>query len=212
MLDLFLATAKIAPKHIEETTLPLLFSQLPDGAVPATSAARAARALATLRTLCIAPVLFETLVIRLLVRLELCEDIWYALAMLGTLQSVLQSKIDEGHVDVAKYVESLVPKLYELVGTKGLFGDVKLVEAAAAVVTLVARTLTAECVARSIMVYWHRRLINVRRRQKVLATGVCKLYLHGDSSAIGLKSTAPPCPFEVCFHSRRPVNSADTAF
>jgi DNA repair/transcription protein MET18/MMS19 len=144
MLSLFLACAKIAPKHIEGTTLPLLFGLLPDGKVPSDDAGKAARALSTLRTLCVAPVLFETLVIRLLVRLELCEDLLYALAMLGTLQGVLQAKVDAGHVDVAKYVDSLVPKLLDLAAAQPLFADLKLLDTTGGIITLVARTLTIE--------------------------------------------------------------------
>ncbi|KAH7105998.1 ARM repeat-containing protein [Auriculariales sp. MPI-PUGE-AT-0066] len=175
LLGLFLATAKIAPQHIEQTTLPVLFSLLPDGQASSSDATKAARALSTLRTLCVAPVLFETLVIRLLARLELCEDALYALAMLNALQHVLSTKIAAAHPDVSKYAGSLVPKLYDLACGKPLYGDVRLLQASGSIVTLVARTLTAE-------------------KQLALANGVCQLLLNGDAKPLGLRSPAPKSP------------------
>ncbi|KZV92361.1 hypothetical protein EXIGLDRAFT_710205 [Exidia glandulosa HHB12029] len=141
-------TRQISPKHVEETTLPLLFALLPDRAPPDQgSQVKAARALSTLRTLCVAPVLFETLVIRLLTRLDLSEDRLYSLAILTTLESVLEAKVDAAHVDVPKYADSLVPKLYALACPPGqVAADVQLLEAAATIITLVTRTLSAECV------------------------------------------------------------------
>ncbi|EJD43759.1 ARM repeat-containing protein [Auricularia subglabra TFB-10046 SS5] len=179
MLDLFLSTAKIAPKHVEETTLPLLFGHLPDRA-PADDAARtkAARALATLRTLCVAPVLFETLVVRLLVRLELAEDALYALAILSTLEVVLEAKIDAGHADVPKYVDGLVPRLYALSAAQGrVRWTSRMLETAAAIVTLVVRTLTAE-------------------RQRTLLAAVWDAFIHGNGRGLVL-STGLQNPFDI---------------
>ncbi|KZV93127.1 hypothetical protein EXIGLDRAFT_768350 [Exidia glandulosa HHB12029] len=179
MLNLFLATTKISPKHVEETTLPLLFALLPDRAPQDQGAQiKAARALSTLRTLCVAPVLFETLVIRLLTRLDLSEDRLYSLAILTTLESVLEAKIDAGHVDVPKYAESLVPKLYSLAcPPRQVAADVQLLESAAAIITLVTRTLSAD-------------------RQTALLTAVWNTFVHGTSSALGLPSGVGARPFE----------------
>lgn len=198
MLDLFLATTKLSPKHVEETTLPLLFGLLPDRA-PSNAAAqtKAARALSNLRTLCIAPVLFETLVIRLLTRLDLSEDRLYSLAMLATLHTVLETKIDAGHVDVAKYADSLVPKVYALACSPGkMDGDVRMLEAAATIVTLVARTLTSECALGDfpcLLIIANAHL----SRQATLANTVWDAFLHGNGSALGLPASVSIRPFVV---------------
>lgn len=116
------------PKHVEQTTLPILFTSLPDSAPPhdaLTQHAQYRRVLTNLRSLCTAPALFETLVIRLLTKLDLIcasatnesdqeANAAYACFVLSTLSKVLATKVDKGHVDVPKYLDRLVPHLYEL--------------------------------------------------------------------------------------------------
>jgi DNA repair/transcription protein MET18/MMS19 len=128
-LDVLSAVSQISPQILEETTLPLLFTSLPDTA-PAKDAeserSKYRRILSYLSVICIHPNLFDILVIRVTTKLELifarqegdgdkreCNAA-YAYSLLSTLQTVLVTKVERGHVDVQKYVERFVPKLYEL--------------------------------------------------------------------------------------------------
>ncbi|KAA1469065.1 ARM repeat-containing protein [Dentipellis sp. KUC8613] len=138
-LTLLHTIATPAPHHIASTTLPLLFAALPDSAPPRADTAARARycsTLAALARLCTQPALFETLVVRILTKLEfLCVpsaaesegagkpgpaegDVEpaaaYAHALLATLGDVLGAKVVRGDVDVPKYVDSLVPRLFNL--------------------------------------------------------------------------------------------------
>jgi DNA repair/transcription protein MET18/MMS19 len=79
--------------------------------------------LAALRRLSTPPALFETLVIRLLTKIDLVmhtastEDepsAAYIHALLHTISSVLAKKVAASDTDVPKYIEKLVPKLYEI--------------------------------------------------------------------------------------------------
>ncbi|KAJ3862033.1 ARM repeat-containing protein [Lentinula novae-zelandiae] len=130
-LQLLVTISQKAVHHIKEQTLPLLFSMLPEDA-PARDAAldraRAWRILSALNTVCRPLELFETLVIRLTTRLDLLcvpsetvplpadrePRVAYAHSILITLHQTLLSKVDDGHADVAKYIESLVPRLFNL--------------------------------------------------------------------------------------------------
>lgn len=114
---------------MEEQTLPLLFSSLPDQAPSqnaATERAKYWRVLSALTTLCTQSELFETLVIRLTTKLDLVcvpaaindtdaePSAAYAHSILQTLQKTLAVKVDEGHADVPKYIERLVPRMFNL--------------------------------------------------------------------------------------------------
>ncbi|KIK61642.1 hypothetical protein GYMLUDRAFT_996292 [Collybiopsis luxurians FD-317 M1] len=135
-LQLLVTISLKASHHIKEQTLPLLFGMLPDDA-PARDAAlaraRAWRILSALNTLCRQPELFESLVIRLNTKLDLlCVPLTppspqevepraaYAHSILTTLHQTLLGKVEEGHADVAKYIESLVPRLFNLFIYSGL--------------------------------------------------------------------------------------------
>jgi DNA repair/transcription protein MET18/MMS19 len=159
----------VAPKHVEETTLPLLFSSLPDTA-PAREAhaehAKCRRILSSLAKLCTQPPLFETLVIRLSTKLDLiCASTTspvdrevnaaYAHSILSTLSSVLASKVDAGHADIPKYLDRVVPRLYNLfihAAVTHQQGDMvamvathpRLIQAAAKVVTQIMQTAPVE--------------------------------------------------------------------
>lgn len=123
---------------VENITLPLLFHQLPDQA-PATSNSLAREKyrsiLASLSELCTQVSLFETLVIRVITKLELLSDappvtatsegseadstedarecvIAYAWDLVNTLSTVIDSKLAAKHTDVIKYFDQIVPRLY----------------------------------------------------------------------------------------------------
>lgn len=134
VFDLLSAVAKVNFRPVEAQTLPLLFSSLPD--VPPARHAIPERinilnALSALETLCTQAQLFETLVIRLTAKLDLiCVPSTsfltlssvteaelhaaYAHWILTTLAKVLQKKVDREDPDVPKYIEQLVPKIFNL--------------------------------------------------------------------------------------------------
>ncbi|CAE6532510.1 unnamed protein product [Rhizoctonia solani] len=122
-LEVLNVISAVAPKVVEETTLPMLFAALPDSA-PSRDAdderAKYWAILSALAVLCEAPTLFEVLMIRLSTKLDiLCGSIpvdrecaaAYAHALLQTLSNVLARKSDAGHADVPKYLDRLLPAL-----------------------------------------------------------------------------------------------------
>ncbi|GJE98061.1 Dos2-interacting transcription regulator of RNA-Pol-II-domain-containing protein [Phanerochaete sordida] len=138
ILALLGAVSALAPAHVAETTLPLLF-----GALPAAAPARADDAarltvwttLAFLKRLCMQADLFGTLVARLTATLDaLCvppapapagpaedrdaEDAEptaaYAHALLRTLADALAAKVARGDGDVPAYTARLLPALFNL--------------------------------------------------------------------------------------------------
>jgi DNA repair/transcription protein MET18/MMS19 len=146
-------------------TLPLLFSALPDQA-PGRDDAEGREnyriGLSALSRLCAQPNLFETLVVRLSVRLSLLyapgtapEDpepsAAYAHALFSTLADVLARKVENGDVDVQKYVDRLVPRLFNLavhgaIVTSGNTGvaDPRVIDVVARLVNLVIQSLSAQ--------------------------------------------------------------------
>lgn len=130
------AIAEVNTKSITETTLPLLFGLLPSSG-PARNAyaeqAQYRNVLGSLATLCTRPSLFEILVIRLSAKLDLvCSptrqaasgsggensdvecDAAYAYAILSTLRDVLQAKVDQKHIDIPKYADTLGEPIFWL--------------------------------------------------------------------------------------------------
>jgi DNA repair/transcription protein MET18/MMS19 len=126
------------PSALESTTLPLLFSSLPDDAPKQKENSKRDRIWQTLRALdqlCVSPPLFETLVIRLLAKFDVVcgvryqegsvtvgsfpedrdERAAYCHAMLFTLGNVMEKKMEAGDPDVGKYVKELVERLYNVV-------------------------------------------------------------------------------------------------
>lgn len=142
-LDALVVLARLYPRVVEHLTLPLLLATLPTSLpLPLPGSAESddyRRALEALAALCIHPDLFEILVLRLLARLDetlavsavpagpvgpspssaAADDYaaasLYAHHLLATLRAVVQEKVQRGHVDVAKYVETLVPRLCAMV-------------------------------------------------------------------------------------------------
>lgn len=160
----------VTPRHVEETTLPLLFSSLPDTAPSVEAYAEHAqyrRILSNLATLCISPTLFETLVIRLSTKLDLiCASVVkspsdqevnaaYAHFILSSLSDVLTKKVEAGHADIPKYLGRLVPRLYNLFIHTSITGDQsdatttvarhpRLIQAGSRVVQQIMRTVSYE--------------------------------------------------------------------
>ena len=146
-------------------TLPLLFSSLPDQA-PARDDVEGREkyrmGLSALSRLCAQPNLFETLVVRLSVRLSLLyapatvpEDAEpsaaYAHALLSTIADVLARKVENGDVDVSKYLDRLVPRLFNLalygaaVNTENTgIADPRVIDAISRLINLVTQSLSAQ--------------------------------------------------------------------
>ncbi|KAI0940934.1 hypothetical protein AcV7_003173 [Taiwanofungus camphoratus] len=170
-LDLLTTISSSAPWHVEQTTLPLLFSSLPDRAPPRSAEAdrlRYWRTLASLKRLCKQPDLFETLVVRLSTKLDLIcvppstdmrdkeedlePDAAYAHSLLRTMADVLQAKVDLGHADVVKYIDRLIPRLYNLFiysalvsnGTYMVATDPRLLSVTSQIITLTVQTLPVQ--------------------------------------------------------------------
>jgi DNA repair/transcription protein MET18/MMS19 len=122
---------------IESATLPLLFHSLPDRAPPTSDAIGRSKyrsILASLSELCVQQSLFETLVIRINNKLEHLSStpitgsssddetydearectIAYAWDLINTLSTVIESKLKAKHMDVVKYFDQIVPRLYGL--------------------------------------------------------------------------------------------------
>lgn len=166
-LDLLSTISSFAASHVSGNTLPLLFSALPDRAPSRDGESERVkywRMLASLKKLCMQPDLFETLVVRFSTKLDLLcvpsssspeEDLEpaaaYAHSILKTLADVLSAKIDKGHADVVKYIDRLVPRLYNLFIYSALVSeerpmtatDPRLLGVAAQIVTLVSQSLSA---------------------------------------------------------------------
>ncbi|TFK26217.1 ARM repeat-containing protein [Coprinopsis marcescibilis] len=163
VLELLASISDVAPSHIQELTLSLFFSALPDDAPPRDSVEQRVqywKNLSALEALCTHPQLFETLVIRLSTKLELlCSpshhpkdnepSAAYAHAILKTLANVLTVKVIKGHTDVPKYIERLVSRLFNLFVYAALHSteethliatDRRLLDVSAQIITLVVRT------------------------------------------------------------------------
>ncbi|KAL5531709.1 hypothetical protein ACEPAG_4586 [Sanghuangporus baumii] len=157
-------------KVVEEYTLPLLFGSLPDSA-PLRDAhrerAKCWRTLHLLARLCVSAPLFETLVVRLTTKLDIVcapksddphevqdpeSRTAYAHGILKTLGSVIELKVNANHVDVPKYIDRLVPRLYNLfiylsladksASSNDLYS--KLLEISGQIITLVVRTVPTD--------------------------------------------------------------------
>lgn len=156
---------------IVDSTLPLLFSVLPDKAPNRDAHIERARCWNTLRRLsrlCVSAPLFETLVIRLTTKLDLACNMKastndscdpeataaYVHAILKTLARTLEAKVTAKHADVAKYVDRLLPSLYHLFiylallsGNSGSVPlDPRMLDVAAQIITSIVGCISAEYV------------------------------------------------------------------
>lgn len=115
-------------RHLSETALPLLFSALPDRPPERDASIEhrlIKRVLAALPALCTTREHFEILYIRLTTKFEIVlfsvsgNDLVdhetasaYGFALLKALSTSLEAKVAGNHVDVPKYEELLLPRLY----------------------------------------------------------------------------------------------------
>ncbi|KAI0310724.1 ARM repeat-containing protein [Amylostereum chailletii] len=193
-LDLLTTISSTAPTHVSQTTLPLLFSLLPDQAPPRDdfpARDKYWKTLASLAHLCIQPVLFETLVVRLSTKLDLLcgpttptlEDknaldvepvAAYGHAIMTTLANVLAKKVERGDVDVPKYIDRLVPTLFGILLSGTVAGtdspsfaavDVRLVSITGRIVNLIVQTASVQ-------------------KQEAFVVALVALFFKGDSKAI----------------------------
>lgn len=213
-LDLLKTVSRKTPSHIARMTLPLLFSTLPDhapvrGDVEGRENYR--RGLSALSHLCDQPDLFETLVVRLSVRLSFLyapttvpEDTEpsaaYAHALLSTLADVLARKVESGDQDVPKYVDRLVPRLFNLTtygvllspGGPGVTGvaDPRIVGVSARLVNLVVQSLSAQ-------------------KQETFASTLFAAYLKGEIAPLAVGDLSLPA--DTRFAPFDPSTSEDQA-
>lgn len=128
-LDVLSSISSISPKIVEDSTLPLLFSALPDTAPSRESVSdhvRYRQILDNLVSLCTTPSLFETFIIRLSTKLDLIfsrsndglpdveTNAAYVHYILLSISKTLKAKKQLGHVDIPKYVDRLLPRIYKL--------------------------------------------------------------------------------------------------
>lgn len=170
------AIAVLSPNSVANVSLPILFGKLPDTA-PGLDAveerAQYRQILVSLSTLCVAPGLFETLVIRVLTKMaHLCDanvttieamhvdgedkvhverecTVVYAHALLSALLSTLRAKINAQHKDVSKYFDQIVPRMFSIfvpaaLEESHLALDVRLLTVAASIVEVMTQTLSQE--------------------------------------------------------------------
>jgi len=124
--------------------------------------------LSTLRSLCLLPDLFENMVIRLITKLDLIsfpnaaqplavsEDpepsAAYAHMILKTLAQTLATKVKKKHADISKYVDRLVPSLFNIFVASAFISDEgrmiaidpRLIQVTAEIITLVIQSLSIQ--------------------------------------------------------------------
>lgn len=171
ILDLLVAVGARAPHHLAEQTLPLLFGYLPDKAPLRDAAAEREKCwltLSTLRSLCLLPDLFENMVIRLITKLDLISFPYaakplalsddpepsaaYAHMILKTLAQCLATKVNKKHADVSKYIDRLVPSLFNIFVASAFISDEgemiatdpRLIQVAGEIITLVVQSLSPQ--------------------------------------------------------------------
>ena len=142
-VDALISISRLYADIVESTTLSLLFHNSPDRAPPVSDAAERdqyRRILTSLVKLCTLPSFFETLLIRVIAKLELLSsatfgssgdadvpmngeeqvnprecNIAYAYELLDSLVHVINAKLASKHTDVTKYFDKIIPHLHGLV-------------------------------------------------------------------------------------------------
>jgi DNA repair/transcription protein MET18/MMS19 len=176
-LEGLVSISKLTSKPIEEITLPLLFGKLPDTAPPLDDESKRLeykQILSSVSVLCTLPGLLEMMILRILARLETlasAEDdatttesgttedasvrrecnAAYANALLRSLLSTIRRKVQDGHRDIAKHFDTLVPRLFDFFVSGSTSGtgnaiktDVRLLSAAASIIETITQTLPKE--------------------------------------------------------------------
>lgn len=173
-LDGLVSISKLTSKPIEEITLPLLFGKLPDAAPPLDDELKRLeykQILSSVSVLCTLPGLLEMMILRILARLEAVASALndaaietsddaavrrecnaaYANALLRSPLSTIRRKVHDGHRDVAKHFDTLVPRLFEFFVSGATSGeasalktDVRLLSTAASIIENMTQTLPKE--------------------------------------------------------------------
>ncbi|KAJ9107913.1 hypothetical protein QFC19_002656 [Naganishia cerealis] len=177
-LDGLVEISKLTSKPIEEITLPLLFGKLPNTAPSLDSEAERLQyqqILSSVAVLCAQPGLLEMMILRILSRLESLASVTesaevdddsrkqddatvkqecnaaYAYALLHSLLSTIRRKVGDGHHDVSKHFDRLVPRLFEffisgatLMPVSSIKVDVRLLSVAASTIETMTQTLSKE--------------------------------------------------------------------
>ncbi|KAL4256995.1 MMS19 nucleotide excision repair protein [Pleurotus pulmonarius] len=183
----FLSTVN-ETRHLSETTLPLLFSALPDRPPERDAAIEhrlIKRVLAALPALSTTRENFETLYIRLTTKFEIVSfpvsgnhlvdhetSSAYGFALLKALSTSLEAKVAGNHVDIPKYEELLLPRLYNWFIYSAISTDHQFLAAEPRIVLLAAEMV-------SILL----RASNPQR-QKAQIDSVYSAFFQGDPHAI----------------------------
>ncbi|KAF8967720.1 ARM repeat-containing protein [Flammula alnicola] len=192
ILDVLTTISEHAPRHVAEQTLPLLFSSLPDFAPSRESVSERTKywqTLSALHRLCIQQELFENLVIRLTTKLDLLcfpsaeqarvvsadpePSAAYAHMILKTLAQALDTKVKKKHPDVVKYIDRLVPSIFNLFVASAFLSEEqtmiatepRLIQVAGEIITLVVQSLSLQ-------------------RQRLYSLGLSKAVMNGDVTDI----------------------------
>ena len=205
ILDVLSSISEYAPRFVSAQTLPLLFSSLPDQAPSRQSIPERTKiwqTLNALQSLCIQQELFESLVIRLTTKLDLLcfptseqaqvvardsePTAAYAHMILKTLAQALVTKVKKGHLDISKYIDRLVPSLFNLFVESEYLSSEKvmiateprLIEVAAEIITLVVQSLPVQFVdsRSSIQATFH--LLLCFQETAVIFSGIIKSHYH----------------------------------
>jgi DNA repair/transcription protein MET18/MMS19 len=125
-LEVLQTLSSLSPSSVEDVALPPLFALLPDKPPREDdigTQTNCVHALTALETVCIHPQLFSRLLVRLSTKVELLvmdrqsdveAIVAYAHALLRTIYSALETKSARGDVDIPKYMERFIPRLYFL--------------------------------------------------------------------------------------------------
>jgi DNA repair/transcription protein MET18/MMS19 len=139
----------LIPREIERSTLPILFTQLPQEAQNEDYKL----ALNSLARLCINPHLTETFILRLMSRIEnLCQEVTstkqllYTHHLLFALLATLKAKVGAGHTDLPKYSDAVIGRLFAMfIGLKDqqgkIGGDARIADEAGQIVAVLCRSL-----------------------------------------------------------------------
>ena len=205
VLGLLKNVAEQAPRHLTDQTLPLLFASLPEnppGLEALADREKCWRILSILRKLCIQQALFEVMVVRLLAKIDyLCfssgvhgDDLEpaqaYSHMILKTLAETLRTKINNKNVDVVKYIDSLVPHIFNVFvvsafhtgDRKVVAADSRLVKVAGEIITSVVQSLPISSVFQLLSWVWSWRKLH--RRQQTFCVGLNEAILKGNFADI----------------------------
>lgn len=165
-LDGLVEISPTLPLQIDEVVLPPLYHLLPNQAPSRqdhTGIDRYRMALAALAALCILPQLFQSLLIRLLSRLEsICfasiaesdriqygQQVKYAHHILTTFRIVIEKKAKAKHMDLMANVNDILPRIYRLfilpsvkpVETRSITAETQLIEDAGRIITILVQQM-----------------------------------------------------------------------